>query len=63
MKIGAGSPEEIHRVFTVVIGVSTDEWIDALETGADNIYTCNTESARSGPERLLKVARINRRSA
>jgi nicotinamidase-related amidase len=49
--MGAATAEEIHRVFTVVMHtgfaavVSTDEWLNALETGEvpqpDNIYLSN----------------------
>jgi nicotinamidase-related amidase len=53
---GYASAEDIHRVFTVVMQsrfaavLSTDEWLNVLETGVaparDNIYTSN-QKARS----------------
>jgi len=53
-RAGYASAEDIHRVFTVVMQsrfaavLSTDEWLDALETGVapvrDNIYTSNQKA-------------------
>ena len=57
-RAGAATAEEIHRVFTVVLQssfaavMSTDEWLQRLETGAaperDTIYQSNQRARASG---------------
>jgi len=57
-RAGYASAEDIHRVFTVVMQsrfaavLSTDEWLDALETGVapvrDNIYASNQKARSRG---------------
>lgn len=55
--LGTATAEEIHRVFTIVMHtgfaavLSTDEWLNALESGevpqADNVYLSNQRAIKA----------------